>query len=175
MTNSFRWKAGIVILVAVLVRSAFVVAVEKNVVRVEVNPDSSDLLSFAYNLSTGTGFAHAVNEGQPYSQPVEFSAWRPPLYPAVVAVALQFSRNTLFLRSLQVAFGVLSLYLFLHLGFILLGELPALIAGLAFSLYPSLIWYSADLGTESLFLLLLTAVLFVFYTAGREHSAARVF
>jgi 4-amino-4-deoxy-L-arabinose transferase-like glycosyltransferase len=175
MTNSFRWKAALVILLAILVRSAFVVAVDKGLVRLEVSPDSSDLLSFGYNLATRVGFAHSINEDQPFSQPVEFSAWRPPLYPAVLAIAFQLSHGTLFLRSLQVVFAVSSLYLFLRLGLILFGEWPALIAGLAFALYPPLIWYSVDLGTESLFLFLLTAALFVFYAAGRERSAARVF
>jgi len=152
-----------------------VVAVEKGKVKLEVNPDSSDLLSFAYNLATGVGFAHSVNADLPFSQPVEFSSWRPPLYPAVLAMAFQLSRSTLFLRLLQVAFSALSLYFFLRLGLILFGESPVLIAGLAFALYPPLIWYSADLGTESLFLFLLIAVLFVFYSAGRERSAVRVF
>ncbi len=151
------------------------VAVDKGLVKLEVNPDSSDLLSFGYNLATRVGFAHSIHEDQPFSQPVEFSAWRPPLYPAVLAIAFQLSHGTLFLRSLQAAFAVSSLYLFLRLGLILFGEWPALIAGLAFALYPPLIWYSVDLGTESLFLFLLTAALFVFYAAGRERSAARVF
>jgi len=175
MPNSFRMKATLVILVAILVRSVFVVAVDKGMVKVEVNPDSSDLLSFAYNLATGVGFAHSVNEDLPFSQPVEFSAWRPPLYPAFVAIAFQFSRNTLFLRMLQVALAAFSLYFFLRLGLILIGESAALISGLAFALYPPLIWYSADLGTESLFLFLLTAVLFGFYETGRERSQVQVF
>jgi hypothetical protein len=34
-----------------------------------------------------------------------------------------------------------------------------LIAGLAFAFYPPLIWYSADLATESLFLFLMMTVL----------------
>lgn len=175
MSTSFRWKAAIIIVVAVVVRLAFVVAVEKGILKVEVNPDSSDLLSFAYNLSTGIGFAHSVDETQPYSQPVEFSAWRPPLYPASVALAFQFSRNTLYLRALQIALAAGSLYFFLRLACVLFGELAALIAGLAFALYPPLIWYASDLGTESLFLFLLMTVLFVFYVAARQHSAAHIF
>ncbi|MFZ3262801.1 MAG: glycosyltransferase family 39 protein [Terriglobales bacterium] len=174
MPDSFRCKAALVILIAVVVRCAFVGAVEKGVVKYEFNPDSYDYLSFAHNLATGVGFAHAVNEYEPYSTPVEFSAWRPPLYPAVLAVAFQFSRNTLFLRLLQGAFQVLALYFFLRLGFVLFGEEAALIAGAIFALYPPLLMYSADLGTESLFLLLLMAVLFLLYERGTEHSLPRV-
>jgi 4-amino-4-deoxy-L-arabinose transferase-like glycosyltransferase len=175
MENSFRWKAKVVILIAVAVRLAFVVAVGRGMVAFEFNPDSIDLSSFAYNLSTGVGFAHAINEDRPFSQPVEFSAWRPPLYPAFLAVAFHVSRNALFLQLLQVSFAALALYFLLRLGFILFGELPALIAGLAFALYPPLIMYSADLGTESLFLLLLMVTLFVFYAVRGERSTARVF
>lgn len=163
------------ILIAVVVRLAFVVEVGKGMVTFEFNPDSWDYMSFAHNLATGVGFAHAVNERQPFSQPVEFSAWRPPLYPAMLAAAFQFSRNIFFLQSLQIVFAALSLYFFLQLGFILFGELAALIAGLAFALYPPLIMYSADLGTESLFLFLLMAAFHVFYAAGVEHSARRDF
>jgi 4-amino-4-deoxy-L-arabinose transferase-like glycosyltransferase len=173
--NSLRWKAPLIILLAVVVRFAFVIAVDNGKVGVEHNPDAEDYLSFAHNLATGVGFAHAINEDQPFSQPVEFSAWRAPLYPIFLSIAFHVSRNTLFLQSLQVALAALSLYFLLRLGLILFGELPALIAGLAFALYPLLILYSAELTTESLFLFLLTAVLFLFYQAGKEHSPARVF
>jgi len=173
--NSFRGKASLIILLAVVVRVAFVIAVDKGRVGVEHNPDAEDYLSFAHNLATGVGFAHAINEDQPFSKPVEFSAWRAPLYPIFLSIAFHVSRNTLFLQSLQVALAALSLHFFLRLGSILFGELPALIAGLAFAFYPLLIFYSADLGTESLFLFLLITILFLFYQAGKEHSPARVF
>src|ERR1035438_1300953 len=175
MTSSFRGKAALVILIAVVVRLAFVAAVGRGLVKFEFNPDSIDYMSFAHNLATGVGFAHAINESEPFSQPVEFSAWRPPLYPAVLALAFQVSSKTLFLQSLQIALAAFALYFFLQLGLILFGEWPALIAGFAFALYPPLIMYSADLGTESLFLFLLTAVFLVFYSAGVEHSLPRVF
>jgi 4-amino-4-deoxy-L-arabinose transferase-like glycosyltransferase len=175
MPNSFRWRAALVLLIAVVVRIGFVVAADRGVVRAEFNPDYLDYLSFAHNLATGVGFAHAVNEQEPFSQPVAFSAWRAPLYPAFLAIAFQFSRNMFFLQALQVAIAGLSLYFFLRLGFILFGEWPALIAGLIFAFYPPLILYSADLGTEGLFLLLLMAVLLVFYSVGPEVSTIRAF
>jgi 4-amino-4-deoxy-L-arabinose transferase-like glycosyltransferase len=168
-------KVGLIILLAVIVRLAFVVAVDTGKLRVEHNPDAEDYLSFAYNLATGVGFAHAIHEDQPFSQPVEFSAWRTPLYPMFLSVAFHVSRNTFFLQSLQVALVTLSLYFFLRLGLLLFGELPALIAGLVFALYPPLIYYTAELTTESLFLFLLSAVLFVFYQGGKEPSALRCF
>lgn len=175
MPHSFRWKAALIILLAILVRFAFVVAVDNGKVKFEHNPDAEDYLSFAHNLATGVGFAHALNEDKPFSQPVEFSAWRAPLYPMFLSIAFHLSRATLFLQSLQIALQAVSLYFLLQLGFILFGEAAALIAGLAFALYPPLIIYSADLTTESLFLFLLTAVLFIFYQAGKEHSLARIF
>jgi hypothetical protein len=52
MTNSFRWKAALIIFVAIFVRSAFVVAVDKVMVKFEFNPDSLDCLSCAHNLAT---------------------------------------------------------------------------------------------------------------------------
>lgn len=170
-------KIGLIILLAVIVRLAFVVAVDTGKLRVEHNPDAEDYLSFAYNLSTGVGFAHAIHEDQPFSQPVEFSAWRTPLYPMFLSVFFHISRNTFFLQSLQVALSALSLYFFLRLALLLFGELPALIAGLVYALYPPLIFYTAELTTESLFLFLLIATLFVFYQGGRDKgpSALRVF
>ena len=175
MPNSFRRKATTVILIAVVIRIAFVFAVDKGMVKVDLNPDYLDYLSFANNLATGVGFAHALNESEPFSRPVEFSAWRPPLYPAFLAIAFQFSRDFVFLRLLQVVLAALSLFFFLRVGFILFGELPALIAGLIFALYPPLIMYCVDLGTESMFLFLLTAVLFSFYAAGGKISYLRIF
>ena len=173
MRTSFRRKATLVILLAVVVRVAFVAAVGSGRIKTEHNPDAEDYLSFAHNLATGVGFAHAVNEDQPYSAPVEFSAWRAPLYPMFLAVAFQFSRATLFLRLLQVMLAGFSVYFLLRVGEFLFGELPALIAGIAFATYPPLIFYSADLGTESLFLFLVLAVIFVFYRGDDEISSPR--
>ena len=53
MPSSFRWKAAFIILIAILVRFAFVVAVDSGKVRFEHNPDAEDYLSFAHNLATG--------------------------------------------------------------------------------------------------------------------------
>lgn len=175
MPISFRSKSALIILLAVAMRLAFVVAVDRGKINVERNPDAEDYLSFAHNLATGVGFAHALNEAQPFSQPVEFSAWRAPLYPMFLAIAFQVSRSTFFLQSLQIALAAFSLYFLLRIGVLLFGESAALIAGLAFALYPLLIFYSAELTTESLFSFLLSAVLFVFYQGDREHSAPRVF
>ncbi len=175
MPTSFRSRMALIILLAVVVRLAFVIAVDKGKLRIEHNPDAEDYLSFAYNLATGVGFAHAINESQPFSQPVEFSAWRTPLYPMFLSLAFHVSRNAFFLQSLQVALAALSLYFFLRLGLILFGEVPALIAGLVFALYPPLIFYTVELTTEGLFLVLLIAALFVFYRTGGELSSARVF
>ncbi len=175
MPTSFRWKAILIIVIAIVIRFAFVLAVDKGKVPFEHNPDAEDYLSFAHNLATGVGFAHAINEDQPFSRPVEFSAWRTPLYPMFLAIAFHVSRNTLFLQSLQIALSAFSLYFLMRIGLILFGETAALIAGLAFALYLPLIIYSADLGTESLFIFLLTAILFLFYQVGKEHSPGRVF
>ena len=173
--KSFRLKAACVILLAVVVRVAFVAAVGRGVLKTEFNPDSWDYISFAYNLATGVGFAHAVNDSQPFSQPVEFSASRAPLYPMFLAAAFQFSREAWFLRSLQIAVAAASVYLFLRLGLVLFGELPALIAGMAMALYPPLIMFSVDLDTENLFLFLLIAGLYVLCAAAKGISPARVF
>jgi 4-amino-4-deoxy-L-arabinose transferase-like glycosyltransferase len=174
MTYSFRCKATFVIALAIVVRLAFVIAVQEGKVSYPASPDMVDYFSFAHNLATGVGFAHAVNEGQPFSKPVEFSAWRPPLFPAFLAIAFQFSRNILFLRLLQVAVAGISAFWFLRIGFVLFGELPALIACLTFAIYPPLVIYSADLASESLFLLLTIGVLFVYYAPGNQRSLTRV-
>ena len=50
-----------------------------------------------------------------------------------------------------------------------------MIAELVFALYPPLIFYTVELTTEGLFLVLLIAALFVFYRTGGELSSARVF
>ena len=112
---------ALIILLAVVVRLAFVIAVDKG----KLGSSTSGCRgrrSFAYNLATGVGFAHAINESQPFSQPVEFSAWRTPLYPMFLSLAFHVSRNAFFLQSLQVALAALSLYFFLRLGLILFGR-----------------------------------------------------
>jgi len=172
---SFRQKAALIVLLAVLVRLAFVVAVDTRKLSVAHNPDTEDYLSFAYNLATGIGFAHAINEDQPFSQPVEFSAWRAPLYPMFLAAAFQISRNTLFLRCLQVALAGFSAYFLMEVALILFSQMAALISGVVFALYPLLIFYTADLGTETLFVFLLTATLLVYYRAGGNISSGHAF
>ena len=116
------------------------IAVDSGRLRVEHNPDAEDYLSFAHNLATGVGFAHAINEDKPYSQPVEYSAWRAPLYPMFLSVFLHISHSPLFLQSVQIALAAISLYFFLRLGLILFGETASLIAGLVFALYPPIIF-----------------------------------
>jgi len=175
MPKSFRSKATLIILLAVIVRVAVMLAVDRGKFNIEHNPDAEDYLSFAYNLSTGVGFAHALNENDPFSQPVEFSAWRTPLYPMFLSLAFHISRNMLFLQALQAGLAALALYFFLRLGLLLFGPTAALIAGLAFALYPLLVFYSIDLTTENLFLCLLLAVLFLFYRAAPQISVALSF
>ena len=175
MRTSFRRKATLVILLAVVVRVAFVAAVGSGKIKPEHNPDAEDYLSFAHNLATGVGFAHAVNEDQPYSQPVEFSAWRTPLFPIFLAGAFQISRNILFLRCLQVMLAGFSTYFLIRTALVLFGESAALIAGIAFALYPPLIFYTAELGTETLFVFLLSATLFTYYCTRGRLSLWRVF
>jgi len=175
MSPSFQLKSGLIILLAVLSRLAFVAAVDAGKLSVARNPDSEDYLSFAHNLATGVGFAHAVNEDQPFSQPVEFSAWRTPLFPMFLAAAFQISRNTLFLRSLQVVLAGCSVYFLMGVALILFGESAALISGLVFALYPLLVFYTAELETETLFVFLLTATLLAYYRGGNKISSVRAF
>ncbi len=73
----------------------------------------------------------------------------------------------LFLFLVNVVLAALALYLFLRLGLVLFGETAALIAGPGFALYPPLIMYSGDFGTESLFLVLLMAIFLTFYQPGK--------
>ena len=87
-----------IVLLAVALRLAFVCAVQTGVMSFESNADYQDYFSFAHNLVTGVGFAHSVNESQPFSQPVEFSAWRPPLYPMLLALVFHVSRSFWWLR-----------------------------------------------------------------------------
>jgi 4-amino-4-deoxy-L-arabinose transferase-like glycosyltransferase len=175
MPNSFRGRAWVVLFVGVAIRIAFAFAVHGGFIQTLANPDALDYQSFAYNLATGAGFSHSVDQDHPFSQPVVVSAWRAPLYPAFLAVIFQFSRNAMFLMLLQVAMSGVSLYLFLRLGFILFGEWPALIAGLIFAFYPPLILYSADLGSEVPFLVLVLGVLLMFYSAEPTISGSRSF
>ena len=76
---------------------------------------------------------------------------------------------------LNVALAGVSVDFFTRLAFILFGETPAVISGLVFALYPPLVMYSADLGTETPLLCLVTAVLFTFYAAGEKRSSTCVF
>lgn len=175
MRSSFRTRAGLIILLAIVVRFAFVGAVDSGRLRVEHNPDAEDYLSFAYNLATGVGFAHALHEDQPYSQPVEYSAWRAPLYPMFLSIFFHVSRNQWFLQSVQVALAALSLYFLLRLGLILFGETASLVTGLVFALYPPLIAYGMELCSEGLFFLILVLVLFGFYQSKEELSPPRIF
>jgi hypothetical protein len=45
MNNTFWWKSAVVLLIALVVRFAFALAVGRGVVKMEGNPDSPDLLS----------------------------------------------------------------------------------------------------------------------------------
>ena len=123
----------------------------------ELTADELQYRDIAVSLAEGRGF---LLEGKPTS-------WRPPLYPAVMALVSRLTGTTdpHAVRILQLALSLVTVLLVYLLGRRLFGERVGLIAAGIVAVYPSMLFYTQHLLTETLFtcLLLLTAFGFAAY------------
>jgi 4-amino-4-deoxy-L-arabinose transferase-like glycosyltransferase len=144
-----RWWLPLIIGVALVVRLAALWAsagMELQIV------DEQHYHQFATSLAHGDGFAWGP------SQPTSI---RPPLYPMVVAAIWRVTGTDSIeaVRGVQVALGVLSVWLLYLLGVRLFDRGTATLAALALAVYPSLLFSGVLLLTEVFFIVLVLTAL----------------
>ena len=160
---TYRWAVGLLIIATVALRVLLVAAVETGALNIPFNPDAYDYISFGYNISQGKGFAHSVIEHDPYWTQVEPSAYRPPLYPLFLSPFLRFTRSSWTMRLAQVGLMAVAAWLLIDLATTLFSQTVGLVSGLIFAIYPPMMLICSDIGTECLFIVLLLAVLNLYY------------
>jgi hypothetical protein len=115
-----------------------------------LDDDQDAYIAIAQNLADGNGFC--ANEGQP-------TAFRPPLYPLVLAACLKLSGLKL-VALLHTALGMLTTAWVWRLGKQLgFGTIKCTLASLLVAIDPILVRYSANPMTETLFTFLVVGLL----------------
>jgi 4-amino-4-deoxy-L-arabinose transferase-like glycosyltransferase len=144
-----------VIALAILVRLAFLALGGA----ATLQNDELQYQEIATNLVAGNGYAL---DGH-------LTSWRPPLYPAMLAVLYEIAGSTdpFVARVAQAGLSLVTALLVLVLTRSLFGQQAAFIAFVITAFYPSSLFYANHLLTEGLFTLLvtLTAVCFAGYLA----------
>lgn len=150
----------LILAVALLVRMLFSVAVVG--VSSEPRGDEIDYMSIAGNVAAGNGFCA---DGQ------YCTARRPPLYPLFLAAWFKTAGTSIVLgRVLQWLLGTLIVYLVFLLGRKVYSASTALLAAFATACNPFLIFISAYILTENLYIVLV--LLFLFWCPGFNRENA---
>jgi len=124
----------------------------------ELQRDRDAYLAIARNIVSGHGFS--LDGRHP-------TAYRPPLYPLVLAAA-QATGGEITVATFQILLGVGIVLLTYLLGCRLLGEQPALIAAGVVAVDPLLLRYTPQFMTETLFTCLVTGLMWLSLRLVRE-------
>ena len=129
------------------------------------NFDEADYELIGKNLYEGNGYCYV--KGQP-------SAFRPPLYPLMVAGIYHINggRSHSAVKWVQAFISALCAGLIFSLGALLFGRDAGLWSGVLFAVYPTMIYYAPKLMTETLFITLLAAALLLLCLAIRRGPIA---
>ena len=132
--------------------------------RADFQRDPDAYLGIAAGLTRGEGY-HMPGRTQP-------SAYRPPLYPLVLSLAIRSGAPTVAIALIHIAAGVLTVALTYRIGRTLgLGRL-ADGAALAVAVDPLLLQYTTQVMTETVFTFLVTLMLFLILRTGTHNAWA---
>jgi 4-amino-4-deoxy-L-arabinose transferase-like glycosyltransferase len=138
-----------VFLAALLVRVLFVLPMPADSLR---TPISSD---FTVDARAYVDIARALEEHGHFGYGVRKTAFRPPLYPVMLAAVFSVAGESfLLVRLLQALLGALACAALYGLGRLLFGVRGGLLAGLALAVYPFALYFTGEMMTETLFLTL---------------------
>jgi 4-amino-4-deoxy-L-arabinose transferase-like glycosyltransferase len=131
--------------------------------------DAWDYNRHALSIAHGHGFAHAT-----FPVPGKPSAFRPPVYPLLLAGAFAVSGDSwTFGRVVTAAFGVSVVLLVYLIALELWGRRPATLAGLLAAVFPPFIALEVGFFAEPLFLTLELAVVLAVLRFGRDPRGLR--
>ena len=136
----------------ILVVTALILRVVVTWVRFDsLSEDRDAYLAIAQNVADGNGFA-SVPDGPP-------TAFRPPLYPAVLAVLLRYGGGPRAIAILHVVLGTATVGLTLFLGHLLRLGWTRYLAAVFVAIDPLLLGHTAIVMTETLFTFLATSLI----------------
>lgn len=168
LTNTKAWSNSRIFLIllfcALIVRTIYLLS-SPNIPQYRYfNFDEADYELIAKNLFEGNGYCYL--RGHP-------TAFRPPLYPLVVASVYKASgtRNHAAVRWVQVLLSSATAGLVFLLGLLVFGRGAGVWAGAIFALYPTMLYYVPKLMTETLFIALLYASLVTVVLAIKRGAA----
>ncbi|MCA1841594.1 MAG: glycosyltransferase family 39 protein, partial [Actinobacteria bacterium] len=166
----WRW-ALLVWILAVGVRLVAISAVTGWAYRPESVGDAPDYHRLAVNLVEGRGYALPWNGGGPNTGRLEPTAYRAPLWPAVLAVTYEMAGERPWVgRLVNVGLDATTCAMLVFLGAGLAGPLTGVLAGAFAAFYPPL-WVNVfQLHSEVLFTLLLVLILLAAHRFSRRRS-----
>ncbi len=147
----------LVVLLALLLRLVWVGLSEGDNVLSRWGKQNTDAMEYHQ-------LAKNILEGKGYSWEGRSTSYRPPLYPAFLAGIYFFAKGSgvSVVRFIQAAIGALSVFLIFLITRLLFGKRSAeIIAGLIAAVYIYHIYWTSELYTETLFMLLIASSLFL--------------
>lgn len=122
--------------------------------------DAADYENIALNIIKGNGFV---------STRMGLYSYRPPLYPLFLACIFSiFTHSYLILGIFQAIIASITCVLVFRIGEYIFDEKTGLISSIIVASYPTLVFYSTQLLSETLFILILYLFIYVFYTVTDE-------
>jgi 4-amino-4-deoxy-L-arabinose transferase-like glycosyltransferase len=117
--------------------------------------DAADYENIALNIIKGKGFV---------STRMGLYSYRPPLYPLFLACIFSIFRHSyLIVGFFQAIIASITCVAVFYIGEYIFDEKTGLISSVIMALYPSLVFYSTQLLSETLFILILCLFIYVFY------------
>ncbi len=151
-----RYPLVAVFLVALVLRVALVLPMPRHSV---VTPLSSDFTNDARAYAT---LGKTLIEQGHFGYGARESAFRPPLYPYLLAAVFRVAgENYLAVRLVQAFLGSLACLALCGVGFSLFGRRAGLLAGLVMAVYPFILYFTAETMTETLFIVLTITAFFL--------------
>ncbi len=159
--------ATVVFACALAVRLALVLPMPADTWKTAVSSDSTMDAKAYVDLARQIAGRGAFAYGE------QASAFRPPLYPAVLAAHFAtVGENFRAVRVSQAVLGAVACLALAGTGVLVAGPLAGLLAGLALAVYPFAVYFSGETMTEALFLALANGAVFLAVRALRSRRPA---
>jgi len=124
--------------------------------------DAADYENIALNIISGKGFV---------STRMGLYSYRPPLYPLFLAGIFSVFRQSYYIVAfIQAIISSITCVIAFYIGKSIFDEKSGLISSIILALYPTLIFYSTQLLSETLFIFILSLSIYVFFKESNNYG-----
>ena len=124
--------------------------------------DAADYENIALNIMSGKGFV---------STRLGLYSYRPPLYPLFLAgIFSVFKTSSFMVGFIQAIISSITCVIVYYIGESIFDEISGLISSIILALYPTLIFYSTQQLSETLFIFILSLFIYVFFKESNNYG-----